>query len=64
MLLYCLKFKKNTERKNPKVVKTKIGKIMLLAKCTVCGSKKSRLRSSLRINISLIKSPLVHLLKA
>ena len=30
MLSYCLKCRKNTERKNPKVVRTKNGKIMLL----------------------------------
>ena len=41
MLLYCLKCKKNTESKNPKVVKTKNGRIMLLSKCAVCDSKKS-----------------------
>ena len=29
MLLYCLKYRKNTEGKNNKVVKTKYGKIML-----------------------------------
>ena len=32
MLSYCLKCR-NTESKNPKVVKTKIGRIMLLSKC-------------------------------
>ena len=40
MLYYCLKRRKNTERKNPKVVKTKKGRIMLLSKCAVCNSKK------------------------
>ena len=29
MLSYCLKCRKNTQRKNPEVVKTKDGKIML-----------------------------------
>ena len=43
MLPYCLKGKKNRESKNPKVVKTKNGRIKLLSKCTVCGSKKSKL---------------------
>ena len=42
MLLYCLKYRKNTESKNPKVVKTKNGRIMLLSKCEVCDSKKSK----------------------
>ena len=43
MLPYCLKGKKNRESKNPKVVKTKDGRIKLLSKCTVCESKKSKL---------------------
>ena len=42
MLPYCLKCRKNTESKNPKVVKTKNGR-MFLSKCTVCNSKKSKL---------------------
>ena len=37
---YCLKCRKNTESKNPKVVKTENGRIMLLSKCAVCNSKK------------------------
>ena len=40
MLSYCLKFRKNTESKNPKVVRAKSGRIMLLLKCAVCDSKK------------------------
>ena len=35
MLLYCLNCKKNTESKNPKVARTKSGRIMLLSKCVV-----------------------------
>ena len=35
-------FKKNTESKNPKVVKTKNERIMLLSICSVCNSKKSK----------------------
>ena len=42
MLSYCLKCRKNTESKNSKVVKTKNGRIMLLLKCEVCDSKKSK----------------------
>ena len=34
MLSYCLKCRKNTESKNPKVMQTKNGRIMLLSKCT------------------------------
>ena len=42
MLSYCLKFRTNTEIKNPKIVKTKNGIIMLLSKCAVCDSEKSK----------------------
>ena len=42
MSTYCLKCKKNTENVNSKVLKTKNGRSMLLRKCAVCGSKKSR----------------------
>ena len=35
-----MKGRKNTESKNPQVVKTKNGKIMLVSKCAVCDSKK------------------------
>ena len=44
MLYCCLKCRKNTESKNPKVVKkTKNGRRrMLLLKCAVCNSKKSK----------------------
>ena len=40
MLSYCLKFRKNTEIKNPKVVKTRKGRTMLSSKCTVCDGKQ------------------------
>ena len=42
MLSNCLKCRKNTESKSPKVVKTKNGRIMVLSKCEVCDSKKSK----------------------
>ena len=42
MSTYCLKCKKNTENVNSKVLKTENGRSMLLRKCSVCGSKKSR----------------------
>ena len=35
MLSWCLKCRKNTKIKNPKVAKTKKGKTMLLSKCGV-----------------------------
>ena len=42
MLSNCLKCRKNTESKSPKVVKTKNERIMVLSKCEVCDSKKSK----------------------
>ena len=68
MLSYCLKCRKNTESKNPKVARTKNGRIMLLSKCAVCDNKKSKfikqqeasgLLSSLGIKTPLSKIPLV-----
>ena len=66
MLSYCLKCRKNTESKNPKVVQTKNGIIMLLSTCVVCNSKKSikeqevsGLLSSLVVKTPLNKIPLL-----
>ena len=42
MLSYCLKCKRNTENINPKVLKTTKGKAIILSKCAICGSKKSK----------------------
>ena len=42
MSSYCLKCRKNTESKNVKVVKTKNERKMLLSKCEVPDSKKSK----------------------
>ena len=42
MLLYCLKCRKNTESKNPKVARSQDRRIMLLSKCAACDSKKSK----------------------
>ena len=39
---YCLKCKKDTENIDPKVSGTSNGRVMILSKCVVCGSKKSR----------------------
>ena len=43
MLSYCLKCRRNRESKDPKVVRTKNGRIMLLSKCETCDSKKPKL---------------------
>ena len=42
MKSYCLKCRKDTENINPRVSKTSNGRTMLLSKCAICGSKKSR----------------------
>ena len=42
MKSYCLKSIKNTEDINPSVSSTSNGKSMILSKCAICGSKKSR----------------------
>ena len=39
---YCLKCKKHTGNINPQVSSTSNGKVMILSKCTVCNSKKSK----------------------
>ena len=68
MLLHYLNCRKNTESKNQKFVKTKNGGVVLLSKCAVCDSKKSKfiekqeasgLLSSLGIKTLLSKIRLV-----
>ena len=39
---YCLKCRKNTENINSKVSASSNGRVMILSKCAICGSKKSR----------------------
>ena len=39
---YCLKCKKHTKNINPQVYSTSNGKRMILSKCAVCGSRKSK----------------------
>ena len=65
--MYSLKHRKNIESKNPKIVRSKNGRIMLLSKCEACDSKISKLikeqeasglSSSLGINTPLSKIPL------
>ena len=68
MLSYFLKCRKNTESKNPKIIKSKNGRITLLSKCAVCNSTKSkfikkqeatRLLSSIGIRTPFSKIPLL-----
>ena len=42
MKSYCLKCRKDTENINPRVSNTSNGKTMILPKCAIYGSKKSR----------------------
>ena len=65
---YCLKCKKNTENIDPKVSITSNGRVMILAKCAICGSKKSRfiknqeakgLLCKLRVKTPLSKVPIL-----
>ena len=68
MLFYYLMCRKNTESKNPKVVKTKNRRTMLLSKIEVCNSKKlqfikeqeaSESLSTLGVKILLNRIPLM-----
>ena len=42
MKSYCLKCRKDTENLNPKVSKTSNNRTLLLSKCAIFGTKKSR----------------------
>ena len=68
MKSYCLKCRKDTENINPKISKTSNGRTMVLSKCAICGSKKSRfiknqeakgLLSNLGIRTPLSKVPML-----
>ena len=68
METYCLKCKKNTKNINPKISISSNGKAMILSKCAICGSKKSRfiknqeakgLLSKLGIKTPLSKAPIL-----
>ena len=68
MKSYCLKCRRNTENTNPRVSKASNGKTMLLSRCAICGSKKSRfiknqeakgLLSNLGIRTPLSKVPIL-----
>ena len=42
MSSYCLSCKKDTENINPKIVRTKNNRLMMLSKCAICDNQKSR----------------------
>ena len=44
MLLYCLKSRKNTASKNPRDLKAKNGRMIVLSNCAGCSSKTSRFK--------------------
>ena len=65
---YCLKCRKNTENINPRVSNTINDRTMVLSKCTICHSKKSRfienqeakvLSSNLGVKTPLSKVPIL-----
>ena len=39
---YCLKCRKYTKNINPQVSSTNNGKLMILSRCAICNSKKSK----------------------
>ena len=68
MKSHCLRCRKDTENINPKFSKTSNGRTMLLSKCAIYSSKKSRflknqetkgLLSNLGITTPLSKVPLL-----
>ena len=67
MRSYCLKCRKDTENINPRVSNTSNSRTMILSKCAICGSKKSRfinnqeakgLLSNLGVRTPLSKVPI------
>ena len=71
MKSYCVKWRKDTENVDPKIVKTKNNRIIMQSKCSVCRIKKPRfvkeqegkgLLSNLGIKTPLSKLSLVNVL--
>ena len=65
---YSLKCRQNPENIDPKVSASSNGRVMILSKCAICGSKKSRfiknqeakgLLSNLGIKTPLSKVPIL-----
>ena len=68
MKSYCINCRKDTKNINPKVSGTSNNKAMILSKCAICGSKKSRfienqeakgLLSNLGLKTPLSKVPIL-----
>ena len=71
MKTYCVKCNKDTDNIDPKVVKTKNGRLLMQSKCTICRIKKPRfmkqqepkgLFTILGIKAPLSKIPLLNVL--
>ena len=71
MKTYCVRCRKNTEKLNSKIFKTKNDRLLMQSKCPVCGIKKSKfvkeqeakgLLSNLGIKTPLSKIPLLNIL--
>ena len=71
MKIYCVKCRRDTGNIDPKMVRTKINRLIIQVKCPVCGVKKSRfakeqeaesLLSNLGIKTPLSKIPLSNIL--
>ena len=45
MNIYCLSCKKDKRNINPKVIKTKNNRKMMLSRCSICNNKKSTFAS-------------------
>ena len=68
---YCLSCKKSRKNINPKIVRTKNNRLIMLSKCAICNNKKSTfikeqeargLLSNLGIQTPLSKNPLFNVL--
>ena len=71
MKTYCVKCRKDTEKIDPKIVRTKNNRSVMHSKCSVCGIKNSRfvkkqeskgLLSNFGIKRPLSKIPLLNIL--
>ena len=71
MKIYCVKCRRDTGNIDTKMVRTKNNRLIMQAKCPVCGVKKSRfakeqeaesLLSNLGIKTLLSKIPLLNIL--
>ena len=45
---YCLKCRKDTENINQRISKTSNSSTMVLSKCAICGSRKSRSKRTIK----------------